>query len=497
MSLTTFRHFCSAARVLDVYREPGALFLPAPELCAQLQEAVTLSLRTEYARTPDHQHRNRVRDAFKETRLPDMLLMALGAEGHDAGNSHCLKIDHDQFYVSATRQKETRLPDMLLMALGAVGHDAGNSHCLEIDHDQLYVRATRLEDWQREVTAYQSPVPIMAAAWARHCEECGYEETVGMARLQRALAHSTLPGINDRRFQNLLQGPEGGRLCDLHLHINGASEFTPVWLHSLAHPETTHRELCKALQARGNRVHFFLHQLRTDTSRILHRLRTAAAVRGQLCRLLQTVHTGVPISNPLVEIDALLRGGKEYGAPSPEHPFRHQAVPPDAHAVQREGAMWLHALWILRRTRNHSLAVLLHLYLLLMHQHLRLLVHQPEQYGFDQFQYITQVGAREISGRRGICDPVSPVSRHVWLRHGTCGGAVFAKVHPGGNLPAACEDLERLSHGHGKRHKPCSLLRLPAHSRNLPGRRRAGAPCRATTRLFSGACGALHQRTRH
>lgn len=357
MSLTTFRHFCSAARVLDVYREPGALFLPAPELCAQLQEAVTLSLRTEYARTPDHQHRNRVRDAFKETRLPDMLLMALGA----------------------------------------VGHDAENSHCLEIDHDQLYVRAARLEDWQREVTAYQSPVPIMAAAWARHCEECGYEETVGMARLQRALAHSTLPGINDRRFQNLLQGPEGGRLCDLHLHINGASEFTPVWLHSLAHPETTHRELCKALQARGNRVHFFLHQLRTDTSRILHRLRTAAAVRGQLCRLLQTAHTGVPVSNPLVGIDALLRGGKEYGAPSPEHPFRHQAVPPDAHAVQREGAMWLHALWILRRTRNHSLAVLLHLYLLLMHQHLRLLVHQPEQYGFDQFQYITQVGAREAA----------------------------------------------------------------------------------------------------
>lgn len=357
MSLTTFRHFCSAARVLDVYRAPGALFLPASELGAQLQEAVTLSLRTEYARTPDHQHRNRVRDAFKENHLPDMLLMALGAEGHDAGDSHCL----------------------------------------EIDHEHLYVRAAQLEDWQREVTAYLSPVPIMAAMWARHCKECGHEETIGMARLHRALAYSTLPGINDRRFQNLLRGADGGRLCDLHLHINGASEFTPVWLHSLAYPEMTHRELCKALQADKKRAHFFLHQLRTDPSRILRRLHLAAEVRRQLCRLLQTCHTGRPIINPLVDINALLRGCKEYEASSPEHPFRHPALPPDAHAVQCEGAMWLHAIWILRRTRNHILAVLMHLYLLLMHQHLRLLVHQPEQYGFDQFQYITLVGAREAA----------------------------------------------------------------------------------------------------
>lgn len=357
MSLKTFRHFCSAARVLDVYREPGALLWSPSELSTRLREAVALSLRTEYVRIPDHQHRNRVSQAFNE--------------------------------------KDT-LAEMLLMALGTVD-DTGGIHCLEIDHNRLYVRAGQLEDWQREVVAYQSPVPILAAVWARHCKEFGYEETVGMVHLHRALSYSTLPGINDRRLQNLIQGRDGGHLCDLHIHLSGASEFTPVWLYSLAHLETTYSEICKSLNAGGSHVSFFIHQLRTDRTHILHRLYTAAEVRMYLCNLLQTYNTCSTIPNVFLKISKRLQGDKEYEVLTRHHPFRHPSVPVDATPVQREGAMWLHAIWVLLHTHNQSLAILMHLYLLLMHQHLRLLVQQPEQYGFDQFQYITLAGAREAA----------------------------------------------------------------------------------------------------
>ncbi|WP_165072402.1 hypothetical protein [Desulfovibrio sp. ZJ200] len=316
-----------------------------------------MSLRTEHIRIPDHQHRNRVSQAFNE---------------------------------------KNTLAEMLLMALGAMD-DAGDTHCLKIDYDRLYVRAGQLEDWQREVAACQSPVPILAAVWARHCKKFGHEEGVGMARVRHALSYSTLPGINDQRLQNLIQGGDGGHLCDLHIHLSGASEFTPVWLYSLAHAGTTYNEIYKALDAGGTRVNFFLHQLRTDHRQILHNLYTAAEVRMYLCRLLQTYNTRSKIPNIFLKIYRLLKGDKEYEVLTCHHPFRHPSVPGNATPVQREGAMWLHAIWILLHTHNHSLARLMHLYLLLMNQHLRLLVQQPDQYGFDQFQYITLAGAREAA----------------------------------------------------------------------------------------------------
>lgn len=356
MAIATFRHFCSSSRVLDLYETSSLLFLNPTSLCKTIYEAVSLSLRTENVSIPDHQHRNRVCSAFNEKK---------------------------------------RLVDMLLIALGAVD-DSHDSHCLEIDHGRLYIRTERLEDWQREVAAYQSPVPIMAAFWVRHCRENVYSEDYAIKHLYDALSASTLPGINDSRLNNLIQSDERGNLCDLHLHLNGSSEFTQVWLDSLLHPEQTYIEIIKALKSNEKRVGFFLKQLRVDPMRILHRLRTASEVRKQLCLFLKSFNSN-PITNPIPVIAKLLKGNKEYSQLEPCHPFRHPAIRNDANETQREGCMWVHAIWLLQTTRNHTLAILMHIYLLLMHQHLRLLVHQPEQYGFDQFQYITMNGAREAS----------------------------------------------------------------------------------------------------
>lgn len=369
MALTTFRHFCAASRVLDVYLDSTASLLVASrDFSKKLNEAVALSMRSEQVFVPDHQHRNRIRNTFRDS---------------------------------------ANLADMLLTALGAAD-EAGDAHCLEIDGEQLFVRAGQLEDWQREVTACQSPVPIMAAKWARHCRELGHTEAVGMKLLCSSLTHSSLPGINDRRLNNLIQNcnGNGGNLCDLHIHINGASEFTSVWLHSLAHPERTYKALCEALHAEKARVEFFHHQLRTDPSTVRRRLYMANVLRGWLCRLLQShgnpATEGIPT---LADVVGLLKGHNGHAGRSLYHPFKHALVPQHATALQREAAMWLHALYLLRETKSHLLAVLMHLYLLIMHQHLRLMVHQPEQYGFDQFQYITLAGAREAlegSGSSGF-----------------------------------------------------------------------------------------------
>lgn len=368
MALTTFRHFCAASRVLDVYQDKANLLRQEKELCKSLRDAVALSLRTENVCLPDHQHHNRMREFFPESdKLPDMLLKALGA--------------------------------------GEISPRHGNIHCLEVRHGRMYVCGPQLEDWQREVTAYQSPVPVMAAAWLRHCRQNGHDLLTTMPYLLKTLEYSTLPGVNDGRLQGMIQSADGteGRLSDLHVHINGSTEFTPVWVHSLEHQHATNKEFAKAENNQHKKVTFFHKQLRTDLNTLRKRLYMASVLRYWLCRHLQSHTAPMPREEiPRLEhVSSLFNGGcTEVDMPL-GHPFKHELLPAGAHAVQCEGAMWLYALTVLHETKDHVLAVLMHSYLLLMHQHLRLLVQQPEQYGFDQFQYITLAGAREAAESAG------------------------------------------------------------------------------------------------
>lgn len=89
-------------------------------------------------------------------------------------------------------------------------------------------------------------------------------------------------------------------------------------------------------------------------------------------------------------IAARLRNAEGEGLLS-SHPLRRYGWTD----LQCEGLFWLRALTMLWQTSSLELAALLHFYLLLMHQFFRLLVQHPDQYGFDQFQYITLDGGRE------------------------------------------------------------------------------------------------------
>mgnify|MGYP003588235117 CR=1 FL=1 len=381
MTISSYRHFCASARVLDVYQhsEPDSesALLCADSLRTSLLEAVKLSLRTEHVDVPDHQHQNRRRQAFSEkASLAAMLLTALGATDGQ----------------------------------GNVNGEAG-CHCLEINHGHIYVCASKLEDWQHEITAYQSPLPVMAAAWLRRCLREHVAFTDALKPFCKFFSHSTLPGVHDQRLNDLIKNGthKRGRLCESHMHINGSTEFTPTWVHSLANHDATYRELEKAWNgASGDRVRFFFKQLRTSPLDILHRLRKATVLRVWLCQLVlakpacgqqpkpcaDICNTDGPSFSNLI---TLLRGGTNGWQFPHQHPFVYADLPSGMTDVQREAAMWLLALWKLHETKDHFLAMLMHVYMLLMHQHLRLLVHQPEQYGFDQFQYITLAGAREAA----------------------------------------------------------------------------------------------------
>lgn len=375
MSLVTFRHFCTSPELLRFYRPDGDIWTCRRGDPEKLRNAIILSLRNENPTLPDHQHRQRVEQAF--------------------GEAHSLR-------------------SMLLRALG-VGGARKSVHGLSLRQGQIYVDAPAFEDWQREVCAWQSPVPLLAAF--RLDEELRQgqygSEIVGQCprisrveqQLKEDLRAACLPGMHDPRLDELLfqeydpnggHTARGGRLVDAHVHINGSTEATAVWLHALTHPADFCKNVDKA--ARENaKTRFFLRQLRTSEQEIFKDLRRAAYLRQIICGLLRR-RTFPEASAPDTGADALswaaiaarLRRAEGDGLCA-YHPLQRRGWTD----LQSEGLFWLRALAALWQHPCHELAALLHFYLLLMHQFFRLLVQHPDQYGFDQFQYITIDGGRE------------------------------------------------------------------------------------------------------
>ena len=383
MTLATFRHFCTTARVLDVYTAPGSSVAEQKTLCDALLQAVRLGLRTENVRLPDHQHANRTQCGFNgHSTVAHMLLAAL--------------------YLHPTSS-----------SLGHVRGPAPSPYGLEVRHGAVYVKATHLEDWQREVVAYQNPLPLLAATWLGHCLVARLPLEQGVQGLCATLCCSTLPGVHDARLQGLIQNDAGtaGNLCDLHMHINGATEFSHVWLHSLENLRETFAALKSAEKSQAQKMGYFYKQLRTSVKDVFLRLEKAAELRQLICRCVAMLEAGGSAAlcgSSLLEtepswegLEALLHRTRPLLLVGQRHPFFHPSLPLQSTLLQKEGAMWFHALHLLQRTHNPFLATLLHVYMLFMNQHLRLLVQQQDQYGFDQFQYITLAGAREAAEAPG------------------------------------------------------------------------------------------------
>ena len=214
--------------------------------------------------------------------------------------------------------------------------------------------------------------------------------------------------MNDPRLDTLLQQDcghddrqraRGGRLVDAHIHINGSTEATAVWLHALANPALFCKEVRKSIKEKA-KVRFFLHQLHTSDQEIFKDLRRAAHLRQIICCLLrrcqQERNSGVSCLGGKADvlswaaIAVRLQYAEGEGLFS-SHPLQRYGWTD----LQSEGLFWLRALTTLWQTSSPELAALLHFYLLLMHQFFRLLVQHPDQYGFEQFQHITLDGARE------------------------------------------------------------------------------------------------------
>ncbi len=355
--LATFRHFCSSPHVLRAYASS-----PHSEanLCEHIRQGMQLSLRGEQTRTPDHMHRQRVQ--------------------HFLRDSSCLT-------------------DMLLQSLGVRPVFDTHISPLHVRGEHVYVQQAHLEDWYNEVVTYQSSVPHIAAAWVRYAHEQHHNQEFMVQKTLNSLQYASLPSIYENRFNDLMQNTDEGKgkLCDLHTHFNGSTEFTSLWLHSLEHPYIIYKCLQDAHGSINNnsKTQYFYRQLNTSPLEVFNNLLKATKIRHYICHCLgewegsTLVQSGNACCITHQDVAGLLYRPQKDECISRAHPFKHNHLARDTSLLQHEAAMWVYIIRGLHKRKNFAFAQLVHMYLLLMNLYARLLVHQQDQFGFDQFQYVT------------------------------------------------------------------------------------------------------------
>ena len=218
-------------------------------------------------------------------------------------------------------------------------------------------------------------------------------------RLARWLCDSTLP-VDDNPFLDYICRTHG--LDEVHMHLNGTTEAEKIWCDALKRPDKVFGQLLNAKFKDsglhvpiGNGVERLLCQEDNQlTPKLLrHRADIAIYLKASLLKNSlgeknswnrdATVTAGTPaiVHYRKASAAVLARGGRH----SPSR------------VVQEAWQLCqILALFSLRQATLDDGLDLWH-YALLRAQFCRLLVQQKEQYGFDQFQYITQNELREAS----------------------------------------------------------------------------------------------------
>lgn len=338
------------------------------------------------------------------------------------GNVYNFK-DLQSFVFVSTRRRTGRLPDYVynnaedLEYRGAKTVAARLERALKrladcfllIDSGRPLVKKSRFQEWQN-LLCKVPPLPLTAAALVQDAATKGAKPWDSVLR---AVKHASYPAIAD---PVLLDRLGGDVFTEPHMHLNGASDSSTVWLDALRRPHLVAKSLKKA----------FKHRIREQLAQIAPFLGTAIDLYRMLCiaswlrsacivHLFQTaghVPENVRLSRDNLarnlalwrtapELTAhahlaqrlLVRNSRQLNAPSSEQGLGACASLTE---LGLETLFLTRAIYHLPQAGD-NFAVAFHCYLLIHSCFNRLLVQQLEQNGFDQFQRIADNKLRDPS----------------------------------------------------------------------------------------------------
>lgn len=267
---------------------------------------------------------------------------------------------------------------------------------LSFDGKQINVVSGKFELWQDLITK-TPPLPIIAFNLNNHLNIKGLSPNevstfTLIEKIKSVIGSSTLPYPKHLLLESLVKRYN---LSDLHIHLNGSTEVAYVWLSALKTPKLFYNKFQKSFSDKKVKEQFDQVEYGLTPRKIYTSLVIASNIREQLCRSMYP-----PLNT---KTKSTLKNVKLYKLQNDEdrmftkHPLSYLSnYKGNCHDIYLECLFFMKAFNYIKKKKSSHFASFFHLYLLLYGFFNKLITHQKEQNGFDQFQKITKNELRAL-----------------------------------------------------------------------------------------------------
>lgn len=345
---------------------------------------------------------------------------------------------------------------------------------LEGRENRIYVKAELQNDWQL-MLPYMPPL-ILQAVKIRGMKSVSTTDPIryisGM--IAPNITYTALPRPYIPQMELLLHEQEG--LNDLHLHLNGALETDMTWQDFLRYPEKVYKEMKDAMKNEKVKEQYISLTPYADPETFRELIKIAFAIREQIYNV---VYCGEYVWEKTQEpasfsqmLFTIANQAQTYG--ERKHPLTRilgEKIP----ILQLECYFYIKVLdYIANHENDETLVGLFHYYLLILGLTNRMLVQQPQCFGFEEFQKYTMNGFREFSEEeymRRFSQMAGNELSNIRLLEGRFSpkDSLAKDLDLLGKIYRGWEELVKLQE---KAEKPTSELKLIAHFIKQPDKKR-------------------------
>ena len=281
--------------------------------------------------------------------------------------------------------------------LFTVGLSKLEDEYLEKRENSIYVKAERQNDWQL-MLPYMPPLILQAVEiWKMGSVATSDAVKYINEFIAPNVTYTALPRPYIPQMELLLNKQNG--LDDLHLHLNGALETDMTWQDFLQYPDKVYKEMKDAMKNEKVKEQYIILTPYAEPKSFCELVKVAFAIREQLFNLVfcgkydwGTAQAPTTYSQML---DLIVRQALMYG--ERKHPMiriLREGIP----VMQMECYLYIKVFdYIAEHESDDTLTGLFHYYLLILGLTNRMLVQQPQCFGFEECQKYTMNGIREYS----------------------------------------------------------------------------------------------------
>lgn len=245
------------------------------------------------------------------------------------------------------------------------------------DNDEIYVKRDKLEEWQIIINNIN---PLMLISYK--ISELNIEEEKKNILIEKLFKHTALPSIklseNEDNFFNY------NDIYDNHLHMNGISEVTSNWQYSLLNIGSL-KDIFKDVK---NNLLFFQNDL-TNKISLYSIIKKAKHLQEYIYDFLNKKNTKI------IDKVAFMNYIKNENAKDYQSSYFYEEFNFNSNFLIQKVSIWTKAYQYLNNAEvsiedKNLFAYILHYYILVYSIYSKFMVHQIDQYGFEQFQLISE-----------------------------------------------------------------------------------------------------------